>query len=70
MRKTRQMVALEQQNGGRPIKQLIADALKGDATLQEAADSLGVKLPTLYGWMTRLRIERRRIVIVEGQEVA
>ncbi len=70
MRKTRQMVELEQQHGGTSIERLIADALNSHDTLKEAADSLGVKLQTLYSWMARLRIERRRVVVVEGREVA
>ncbi len=56
MRKTRQMLALEDEFGD-PIEQLITSALeRNNGNITAAAQSLGVNAKTFWGWMLRCQI--------------
>lgn len=63
MRKTQLMLALEAERG-RPIEQVITEALTTHGTIQKAAASLCVNQATFYGWMIRLRIQVKKIAVV------
>lgn len=63
MRKTAQMIALEEQHG-RPIRSLLIDAYAKHGTLGRAAESLGVKTQTLYSWMVRLQIHIHKTAVI------
>lgn len=63
MRKTRQMLQMEQRHG-QPIETLIMNALTTQGSIQRAADSLNVHPATLYGWMIRLRIQVKKVAVV------
>ena len=63
MRKTRQMLLLEDRYG-KPIEELMTAAINEHGSADEAARSLGVHIKTFWGWMLRLRIQVKKVAVV------
>lgn len=63
MRKNPQIEALEQQHG-KSIAHIIADAYTAHGTIERAAQSLGMNPVTFYGWLRRLGIRTKKIAVV------
>lgn len=60
VRKSAQMLALER-TFGKPVEQVISDAITAEGSVPAAAAVLGLNLNTLYGWMRYLRIQIRTV---------
>lgn len=58
VRKSPAMLELEARHG-KPVEQIVAEAVTAQGSVPLAAEALGLNLNTLYGWIRFLRIELR-----------
>lgn len=61
MRKTPAMRRFEQAHDGRPIEQVVTEAVNAHGSIAGAARSLGLSDNTLYFWILRLGIRVRTV---------
>jgi molybdenum-dependent DNA-binding transcriptional regulator ModE len=66
MGRRRHKAELERKHG-RPIKQLLAEAINRCGSISAAARELGVPISTANTWVLRYRLRTRRIAEVEEE---
>ena len=61
LRMSEQLRRFEADNGGRPAKAIIVEAINEHGSIAAAARALGVKPDTFYYWVLRLRLNVRTV---------
>lgn len=63
----KRIAQLEAASGGKPLREVVIDAVSGSPSIAEAARKLGINKATLRGWLDDLDIQyeiRREVVIL------
>lgn len=60
-RKNSLMAAIERANGGRPIRELLVDALNEKGTVKGAAETLGIHEKTAQKWIDAFGIQIKTV---------